>query len=145
MFPGLPTSLSGGYVIGAVDEECQARVVTRLGEPFGAWIDDTTPDLGHWLQLTVAKYRPLNQTVMVCVPPGEPHKRYPAPIVSVYEAYFWGMGCPFDDWLPLPKFDAYCVQKAWPGTHGKTAPTGDEFQRLLNLARANHPRFLFAF
>ena len=146
-YPGLPTSLSGAYVIGDVDEECQARVVTRLGKPFGAWLDDTTPDLDKWLTLTVAKYGPLGQTVFVCVPPGEPNLRHSPspPVVNVYEIYHFGMGCPPSAWGPIPKRYAYCLQYRYPGTHGKQPPTDAQFQSLLKQAQAHHPRFIFLF
>lgn len=143
--PGLPTSLSGVYALGDVDEQVQGRVITRRGEPWGVWYDDTTPNLERWLSAALTKYMPLGQRVMACVPPGRPHHHFPSPIISVYEAYFYGMGCPFSDWLPLPKFDAYCVQKRWPGTHGKSAPTVEQFDRLLALVRAQHPRFVWLF
>ena len=146
MFPGLPTSLSGAYVIeSTVDEECQANIVTRLGRPFGCWLDDTTPDLRKWLALALAKYTPLGQKVLVCVPPGRPDHHYHAPAVSVYEAYIYGMGCPPAEFLPLPRFDAYCVQYRWPGAVGCHAPSYEQFERLLGLVRALHPRLIFLF
>ena len=146
MFPGLPTSLSGAYVIeSTVDEECQANLVTRFGKPWGIWYDDTTPDLEHWLALGLEKYTPLHQKVLVCVPLGRPHHHYPAPVISVYEAYIYGMGCPPAEWLPLPRFDAYCVQHSYPGTHGTRPPTVAQRDRLLAQVRALHPRFIFLF
>lgn len=144
-YPNLPTSLSGAYVIGGVDQECQARVVSRLDRPYGVWIDDTTPNLSHWLGLALAKYTPLNQRVLVCVPPGRPEHHYPAPVISVYEAYFYGMGCPFEDWLPLPRFDAYVVQRDYPGTHGKHAPTIEQYAHLLGMVRAEQPSHIFLY
>ena len=149
MYPGLPTSLSGAYVIeSTVDEECQANLVTRLGKPFGCWLDDSTPDLEKWLALAVAKYQPLGQTVFVCVPPGHPHLRHrpSPPVVNVQEWYPHGMGCPPEAWGPPPSGRiAFCVQRAYPGTHGKTPPTEAEFQRLLAQVQARHPRFIFLF
>ncbi len=145
MFPGLPSSLSGAYRIGEIDEQVQGRVITRLGCPWGVWFDDTTPYLEDWVQRGLEKYTPLGQTVMVCVPPGRPDHHYPAPVVSVYEAYIYGMGCPPSDWLPLPQFEGYVVQKMWPGTFGSRPPTVQEFDRLLRLVRAHHPRFIWLF
>jgi hypothetical protein len=148
MYPGLPTSLSGAYVIHSdVDEECQGNVVTRLGKPYGIWYDDTVPDLDKWLALAVAKYRPLNQTVFVCVPPGQPHLRHPPspPVVNVYERYVFGMGVPPEAWGPCPKYAAYVIQRRWPGTHGKTAPTDAEFEQVLAEVQAHHPHFVFLF
>jgi hypothetical protein len=152
MFPGLPTSLSGAYVIeSTVDEECSANIVTRLGKPFGCWLDDGTENAEHGLDyyvgLAVAKYRPLNQTVFVCVPPGQPHLRHPPspPVVNVYERYVFGMGVPPEAWGPCPKYAAYVIQRRWPGTHGKTAPTDAEFEQVLAEVQAHHPTFIFLF
>jgi len=149
MYPGLPTYRNGSLQIGTIDQECSARVVTRRGQPYGAWVDDTTfnaqHDLAYYVDLTVAKYAPLGQTVFVCVPPGEPHHHWPAPIVSVYEAYIFGMGCPPDAWLPLPHFDAYCVQRRWPGTHGRKAPTPAQYSWLLQMVLKNRPHHVFEF
>jgi hypothetical protein len=143
---GLPVCVRGGLTIGPVDQDVQARVITRAGEPFGVWFDDTTPDLESvWLPKGLAKYVPLGQQVLVCVPPGRPHHHYPTPIISVYEAYIHGMGCPAADWLPLPRFDAYCVQKNWPGTHGKHPPTDAQYARLLTLVKRNDPQIIFTF
>lgn len=148
MFPGLPTSLSGAYVIeSTVDEECQANLVTRLAQPFGVWLDDSTPRLEHWLALAVAKYAPLGQTVFVCVPPGEPtlrHKPTP-PVVNVYERYVYGMGVPPGAWGPCPRYQAYVVQRRWPGTVGRTPPTEAQYRRLLAQVQANAPKFIFLF
>lgn len=145
-YPNLPTSLSGAYVIGATDESVQGRTITRLGKPWGLWYDDTTPDLELvWLPKGLAKYTPLGQKVMVCVPPGRPHHHHPAPVISVYEAYIYGMGCLPSEWLPLPKFDAYIVQRDYPGTHGKHAPTIEQYAHLLGLVRAEQPHFIFTF
>lgn len=63
----------------------------------------------------------------------------------MYEAYIYGMGVSPAEWLPLPRFDAYCVQKSWPGTHGQHPPTPVEFNRLLELVQAHRPRFIFLF
>ena len=148
MWPGLPTSLSGAYVIeSAIDEACQANLVTRLGKPFGCWLDDSTPNLNHWLELAVAKYKPLGQTVFVCVPPGEPNLRHSPspPVVNVYEIYHFGMGCPPSEWGPVPARTAYCIQWAWPGTHGKAAPTEVQRQSVLDQALAHRPKFVFLF
>lgn len=145
-YPGLPTSLSGAYVITSeVDEECQCNIVTRLGKPFGVWFDDTTPNLDTWIEKARAKYVPLNQKILVAVPPGWRDHHYPAPIISVYEAYIYGMGCNPNEFLPLPKFEAYCVQYKWPGTENRHAPTTEQYDRLLKLVQANHPRFIFLF
>lgn len=148
MYPGLPTSLSGTYVIqGTVDEECQANIVTRLGKPFGCWLDDTTPDLEKWVALAVLKYRPLGQTVFVCVPPGRPHlyHRPSPPIVNVQEWYPYGMGCPPGAWGPPPKRTAYCLQRRYPGTHGETPPTDAQFADLLASVRVHRPKFIWLF
>lgn len=145
MFPGLPTCLRGGLVIGAVDEETQARIVTHGGKPWGCWIDDSTPNLEHWLDLALQKYVPLGQHVIVCVPPGRPGHHYPPPVISCYEAYWYGMGCAPADWLPLPTFDAYCIQWRWPGTHASKAPSLAERIRLLHAVRAHNPQIIFQF
>lgn len=145
-YPGLPTSLSGAYVIeSTVDEECQANLVTRLGKPFGVWFDDTTPNLQMWLDKAKAKYIPMGQHIFVCVPPSERNHHYEAPVISVYEAYIYGAGVPISEWLPLPKFDAYCVQYKWPGIVGKNPPTEEQFQYLLRLVEKHHPQFIFKF
>jgi hypothetical protein len=147
-FPGVPTSLSGAYVIGEVDEEVQARLVTRLGKPFGVWYDDTTPHLeSTWLPKGVAKYQPLDQVLFVCVPPGRPLLRHQPtpPIVNVQEWYPYGMGCPPSEWGPPPACEAYCIQWGWPGTHGTAAPTAQERQALLAAVREHHPKFIFLF
>jgi hypothetical protein len=147
--PGLPICIRGGLVIGAVDEECQARIITRRGVLWGAWVDDTTynaeHDLNYYVELTVAKYEPLGLKVMVCVPPGSPHHHYPAPIISVYEAYIYFMGCPPSDWLPIPKFNAYCVQKKWWGTHGTHPPSRAQYLRLLLRVFAHNPKYVLTF
>lgn len=152
MYPGLPTSLSGAYVIeSTVDEECQANIVTRLGKPFGCWLDDGTENAEHGLDyyvgLAVAKYKPLGQTVFVCVPPGQPHLRHrpSPPIVNVGEWYPYGMGVPPEAWGPIPKRTAYCLQRRYPGTHGTKPPTDAQFKRLLAEARAHHPKFIFLY
>ena len=151
MFPGLPTSLSGAYVIGETDEECQARVVTRLGKPFGCWLDDGTENAEHGLDyyvgLAVAKYRPLGQTVFVCVPPGQPHLRHhpSPPIVNVQEYYPYGMGVPPEAWGAPSKRTAYCIQWAYPGTVGKQPPTAQQRKKLLAEIQARHPKFIWLF
>lgn len=152
-WPGLPTSLSGAYVIeNTVDEECQANLVTRLGKPFGCWLDDGASNAAHtlnyYVSLAVAKYRPLGQTVFVCVPPGQPHLRHGPcpPVVNVQEWYPYGMtDAPPAAWGPIPKRYAYCLQYRYPGTSGKHAPTQVEFEALLSEARAHHPHFIFLF
>lgn len=145
MWPDAPSSLSGAYEIGAVDEQVQGRVLTRLGEPWGVWYDDTTTNLDRWVQAGLEKYGSVGRHVMVCVPPGEPHHHWPAPVISVYEAYIYGMGVPPAEWLPLPRFDAYCVQWLWPGTSGRRQPSPAERERLLQLVQAERPRFIFLF
>lgn len=147
-YPGLPSSLSGAYVIEpTVDEECQANLVTRLGKPFGCWLDDTTPNLQHWIELAVAKYRPLGQTVFVCVPPGRPYFRHGPcpPVVNVQEWYPFGMGCPPSEWGEPPRRFAYCIQWDYPGTHGKTPPTVKQREGLLAQVLAHHPRYVFQY
>lgn len=148
MFPGLPTPLVGDCMIETdFDEECQARLVTHHGEPYGCWLDDTTPDLDKWVKLAVAKYRPLHQTVFVCVPPGRPRLRHhpSPPIVNVQEWYPFGMGCPPEDWGPPPKRIAYCIQRRYPGTHGHAPPTEEQYRRLLEAVQANDPKYIFEF
>jgi len=145
-FPGLPTSLHGELVIEpTVDEDCQANLVTLHGQPYGCWLDDTTPELDHWLGLAVAKYGPLNQTVFVCIPPGRPHLRHKPspPVVNVLEVYHYGMGVPPAAWGKPPACEAYCIQWAWPGTVGKKPPTDAQRDRLLTLVRVHKPRFIF--
>lgn len=151
MFPGLPTSLHGDLLIGDIDQECQARIVTKHGQPFGAWVDDTTSNAEHgldyYVSLTVAKYGPLHQAVFVCVPPGQPHLRHKPspPIVNVQEWYPYGMGCPPEAWGPIPKRFAYCLQWEYPGTHGQHSPTSEQRERLLREAQAHRPGFTFLF
>lgn len=148
MYPDLPTSLSGAYVIeSSVDESCAANYVTRLGKPFGVYLDDTTPRLDYYIDLAVKKYGPLNQTVFVCVPTGERelhHKPCP-PIVNLYEWYPFGEGIPENEFLPPPKFEGYIVQWNWPGTQGKQPPTSAQRQKLLAQVQAHHPKFIFLF
>lgn len=114
-----------------------------------AWVDDTTENADHgvayYVELTRAKYEPLNQKVLVCVPPGQPHHHYPKPVISVYEAYAIGMGVPPSEFLPIPKFTAYCVQWRWPGTVSARPPTLHARLRLLNLVRAHDPELVFLF
>jgi hypothetical protein len=152
VYPNLPTSLSGAYVIrsgpGGVDEECQANYVTRLGKPFGIWYDDTTPNLTtEWLPKGVAKYGPLDQTVLVCIPPGEPQLRHrpSPPIVNVQEWYIYGMGVPVSAWGEPPVAEAYCIQWRWPGTEGTEAPTALQRRHLLAQVQVHHPKFIFLF
>lgn len=149
MFPGLPTSLHGGLVIGDVDEECQARVVTKHGQPFGAWLDDTTPNLTHWLALTIAKYEPLGQPVFVCVAPGRPHLHHEPepPVINVYEWYVYGMGVPRSAWPRLPPkgYRAYCVQWRYPGTEGKRPPTRRQRLALMAGVMLRRPEIIFLF
>ena len=145
MYPGLPTSLSGVYAIGETDEQVQGRVIRKRGREWGVWYDDTTPDLETiWLPKGLVEYAPPLH-VMVCVPPGRPKHHYPEPIISVYEAYIYGMGCPPAEWLPLPRFDAYVVQRRWPGTVGDKPPSVEQFDRLLGLVKAHDPKFIWLF
>lgn len=148
-WPGLPTChFPAGVVIeSTVDEECQANIVTQDGEQVAVWLDDSTPNLNKWRAMAVAKYGPLGQKVFVCVPPGRPHLHYgPEPtVVNVYEAYWYGMGCPPEEWLPLPTFDAYCIQWAYPGTHGQHAPTVKQKETLLHAVLEKHPHYIFLF
>ena len=145
-WPGLPTSLSGAYVIeSTVDEDCQANLVTHLGNPYGIWYDDTVPDLQHWLVLGTEKYT--DQTVFVCVPPGRPHLRHKPspPIVNVIEVYHYGMGFPPAAWGRPPAAEAFCIQWAWPGTVGKRPPTATQRASLLTQVQAHHPKYIFLF
>lgn len=151
MFPGLPSGLFRPFrplrITATVDEECQANIVTRYGKVYGCWLDDTTPNLQHWLSLAVAKYGPLGQTVFVCVPPGQPHLRHKPspPVVNVQEWYPYGMGWPPAAWGLPPACEAYCIQWNWPGTEGKQPPALLQRLRLLRQVRRHHPRFIFRF
>lgn len=154
MWPDLPSSRKGGLVIQMeVDEECQARLVTKDGEPWGCALDDTTEnaehDLDYYVALAVAKYGPLGQKVLVFVPPGQAglHHKPSPPIVNCFEWYPYGMGVPRSAWPKLPPkgYRAYCVQWRYPGTESKRAPT--RRQRLILLARVmlRRPEIVFLF
>lgn len=153
MFPGLPTCLHGGLVIGNTDEKTQARVVTKNGQPYGAWLDDTTYNsehgLDYYVALTVAKYGPLGQTVFVCVPPGRPHLHHEPepPIVNVYEWYVYGSGSPRSAWPRLPPkgYRAYCVQWRYPGTEGKRPPTRRQRLAIMAGVMMRRPEIVFLF
>ena len=148
VFPGLPTSLSGAYVIeDTVDEECAANLVTRLGRPFGVYLDDTTPNLPSYVEKAVAKYGPLRQTVFVCVPTGERDLRHGPcpPVVNLYEWYPLGEASPPSEFGKPPRFEGYIVQWNWPGTNGKVPPTPSQRARLLAQVNAHTPKFILLF
>jgi hypothetical protein len=143
MYPGLPTSLSGAYVIEqTVDEECQANLVTHLGKPYGVWLDDTTPNLDHWIELAAGKYGPLGQKVLVAVAPHDTDLRHgPAPtVIPVYEFYPHA-GSPDQP----PAYDAYCVQWAWPGPNDNEPPTVEQRDQWLAAVQAHHPALIFLY
>lgn len=142
---GLPVDITGRLVITAqVDQVSQGNIITENGVPVGVFLDDTTPHLAYWIARAVGEHRP-DWLIVVAVPPGRPHRHYPPPIISAYETYFFGMGFPLADWLPLPHFRAYVVQRTYPGTVGKDPPTVVQFERVLRLVRARHPEIVFTF
>lgn len=150
MYPGAPTCIfPAGVTIhpDQVDETCQAWLVTQNGTPIGVWLDDTTPNLEACVKAAVAKYAPLHQRVLVCVPPSTPHLRHTPtpPVVNVQEWYPFGDGIPVSEWPPMPAADAYCLQARYPGAAGTRPPGVAARRRLLEQARAHHPEFVFLF
>jgi hypothetical protein len=148
MWPGLPTSESGAYVIETtVDEECAAHLVTKEGTAFGVYLDDTTPNLDAYVRKAVAKYGPLGKTVFVCVPVGMRwlHHGPRPPVVNLYEWYTIGMAAPQAAYGLPPRFEGYIVQRNWPGTVGKHAPTQTQYELLRAQVMAHHPKFVFDF
>jgi hypothetical protein len=145
----LPVSLTGELIIEpTVDQECSAHVITRRnGDLYGAWLDDTTENAEHGLDyyvtLAVAKYGPQGLTVIVCVPPGEPHLHHgpQPPVINAYERYVYGMlDAPPAAWGPCPRnYGAYVVQQRWKGTRGLRAPSPAQRRRLLTEVEAIAP------
>lgn len=143
MYPGLPSSLRAELVItGQVDEECQANIVLRAGKPFGVWLDDTTPNLEHWVKLAAAKYGPLEQKVLVAVAPHDAGKRHgPAStVINVYE-YYPDAGSPDEP----PVYEAYCLQWLWGGPDSRKPPAAERRDRWLAAVQKHHPRFILLF
>lgn len=91
MYPGHPTQLSGKLVItGEIDGPSSSNIVmdTRLVNAVGVYIDDTTPNLAHWLGIAVQHY----SLVLVAVAPRQIGKHWgpDPPVQNMYEAYSIG-------------------------------------------------------
>lgn len=137
---------TGVYQIGpAFDAECSAPIVTQYGLPVGVYIDDTTPNIAHWISVAVAKYP--EGVVIVAVSPGMKGLRYGPrpPVMNAYEAYIFGMGVPWRSWLPIPRYEAYIVQRDYPGTVATKPPGFAKRWMLRRLLRIRRPRLILEF
>lgn len=156
MWPMHPTDHLGQLIItDEVDEASQGNVVIKAvsGARAGVYLDDSTPHLETWVHAAVAELKPLvtgaRQLILVSIPMGRPHFRWPKPVINLLEWYPHNAGW---DPGPIPACDGYILQRDYPGYLHETepkrrleAPTVAEYERLLAAAIAKRPRYLFDF
>ena len=142
-YPDLPTCIKGGVKIGpGFDGECSAPTITRLGHNVGVYLDDTTPNLEHWIEVARAKYP--TGLIVVGISMSTPHLRHPG-VVNAQEWYPVHSGEPLWAWGRMPKCEAYIIQDRFPGFSGRGAPNRLQRLALLAQVRIQRPRFIFQY
>ena len=127
MYPGHPTQLSGRLIItDLIDQEVQANiVVNRAGKQAGAYLDDSTPNLGYWLRVARVKYATLRLPLLVAVAPGNRglHHRPTPPCRNMIEFYPYGNGEPASYAGQMPTgYECVIIQQMYPGPYATTPP-----------------------
>src|SRR5215831_12219991 len=145
--PGALISLNGQLRMFGFCGHCSAPFIGDDTHTLGVYIDDTTPNRYHWVEVAL-EHHPQPQSVFVGIAPGESKKRLASPVkgipnisppalIRLWEFLPWGMGVPWRDFLPVPKCgsgNGYILQMRWPGFYGKKPPS--KVCRETQLAQA---------
>ena len=139
-----PTDFSystGGFTFNCGTDASVGATVNfcKNGAVAGVYIDDTTPDVAHWVGLAVVKYK----LVVVGQAPNGPCAAQ-GDAICAQEWYPYDCRFPPGTWGPIPAAKAYIIQwwYAWPGCG---PPTPIERAALLSDVEALKPILILGY
>lgn len=145
MYPGRPTHVRGKYIVKGLNPGGYANLVyNQAGDVIGWWFDDTTPNMGKWIQKAVPIARQQGLVLFCLIAPGDVGRRWGPrpPCVNLFEVYWKGYGLTWRQFFTMfirprkYRYAGYIMQRnyGWQDVGGDAScvPT----QRQYKLMRA---------